>query len=55
MSTNERKGVQDSGEVCNVDVVWFIEAVALRKRQEAEMEAAQMKLLRFFLEVGEDG
>ena len=47
ISMNERKGVQDGGETCNVG----LETVALKKRQEAELEVAEDKMLRFSLGV----
>ena len=40
---NERKGRQDGGETCDL---YGLETVALRKRQEAELEVTEIKMLR---------
>lgn len=44
----KRKGVQNCGETSDVD---GLEMVPLRKRQEAELEVTDMKMLRFSLGV----
>ena len=45
-STIERKYVEDGGETCSVV---GLETVVLRRRQEAELEVAEVKMLRFSL------
>ena len=41
ISKNERKGMQEGGEICNV--VWFRD---FEERQEAELEV-EVRILRF--------
>ena len=47
-TTNERKDIQEGGETCSVV---GLETVALRKRQEAQLEVAEIEMLRFSLGV----
>ncbi|KAF7654651.1 hypothetical protein LDENG_00066670, partial [Lucifuga dentata] len=47
-SKREREGLHDGSETSCV--VW-LEAAALTKRQEAELEVAELNMLRFLLEV----
>ena len=49
-SQNKKKSVQFSGETSNV-VLYKLETVAVTKRQVKEMEVAEMKMLRFAMEV----
>ena len=50
-SKSEREGVQGGSETSNVVNLYGLETVALTKRQESEMEVAELKMLRFALGV----